>query len=333
MKDTNGRSFNMIKRGLLALMFGLAALFACSAMVVEAADFDLELESHKIINNYWNMTEALYILQEYPFKSPEVGNLERDYIEKARSYRTSCEAFNDEIVNHMREGSAERLFTFSNIYQAQSDIKKRAFDPAVKMIVEKITADSLNGDGALILLIPEKHRDSMLEDYFPGYGYADPNYLYRKGKEVRRELLHAYWKTEQKTIETTNYMEMTIAVELMASLEAQVDFLKILKLFEIEINGKLVAAAKVSFQVRTALVTTCQRKYERNKIWFELYHASKHYFWEPIWELCGETYNFFEEPSGEEVVIGSEIVPPPPIPPVDEDNKDIGDGYEQASLW
>ena len=99
----------------------------------------------------------------------------------------------------------------------------------------------------------------------------------------------------------------------------------------LHLNGKIVAAAKVSFQVSKTLITTCQRKYERSKVWFELYHASKDYFWEPKWELCGETYDFFEEPSGEEIVIGTEIVPPP-LPPA-ADNEDNDDNYEQALVW
>ncbi len=311
----------------------VAVFVVCSGMSAWATESDIELEGYKLINEYWNMLEAKYVLEAYPFKSPEIGDLERDYVVKARTYRNSTEELARVISSKMKDGDVDMFNSFSSFYKTHERFLKRALDPAVKSLVDRIQSDSINDSGSMIRCIPEKYRSNITQEYFPGYGYADPKYIYRKGTEVRRELMHAYWKTEQETIQTTNYMEMTIAVELMASLEAQVDFLKILKLFEIEINGKIVAAAKVSFQVSKTLVTTCQRKYERNKVWFELYHAKKDYFWEPQWEKCGETYEFFEEPTGEEVVIGSEIQDPPPIPPADNNDGEYDDEYTRRFTW
>ncbi|MDP7421392.1 MAG: hypothetical protein QGH40_05920, partial [bacterium] len=186
------------------------------------------------------------------------------------------------------------------IYKELEPVQKRALDPIVPIIVEKITTDAVNESGELISLIPEEHRDNLYHEYFPGYGEGDHHYRYRKGRETKREFLSSFWKTEQEVIESTEYREMVIKASLLSQLEAQVECLKVLKLFEIEINGQIVAAAKVSFQLKHSLITECRRMYANNKIWFELWRKDKLDLWGDEYELCGETYEFKEEPAGEE---------------------------------
>jgi len=270
---------------------------------------DTVLEGHQIIRAYWEKLDAWYAVEEYPYEdSSEIGQLEQTYVEKARSYRNRCEDFARQVISTMKRDDIKLFYALSACYKKLHRLQKRALDPVASMIVEQIQADLLNNDGTLIALIPEEHQGNILREYFPGYGYSDPRYKHRKGRETKREFIQAFWKTEKETIQSTNYMEMTIEASLLPQLETQVQFLKILKLFNIEINGQIVAAAKVSFQVTKTLVTECRVRYAKNKVWFELWRKDKLDLWGNTWELCGETYEFFEEPTGEEIVTSTRFL-------------------------
>jgi len=265
------------------------------------------MDSYLLIHKYWDVLEVKYKFEELAFPNKaKIGDLEKEYIIKARDLKNFADEFAKRLIASMTSKNRKEFIDFSKFYKTMKFYNKWALDIVVKQLLEKHIFDMINQNPKID---KEKEEEAFLKEYFPGYGYTDPSYIYRKGKEVERKLLQAFWKTEKETVQSTNYMEMTITAELLAKLEAQVEFLKIIKLFNIEINGKVVAAAKVSFQVKKTLETECKVKYEKNKVWFELWRAKKTYWSTPQWELCGKTYEFFEEPTGEQVVVDSKIKP------------------------
>jgi hypothetical protein len=269
-------------------------------------DSEIVMEAYKVINKYWAVIECKYRFEECPFNSDNAQDIEKEYIKSARELQLLSQNLSIKIINSLEKNDKKSLSDIVSVYLSYKkalrtplyDVADRILNWMVKTELEKY-AGSENDYNALEL------RKQLEQEFFPGYGYADPGYLYRKGLELERQLLQTFWKTEKEIIEANSYMELVIKAELLSNLQSQVSFLKILKLFDIEIDGKIVAAAKVSFQLKKTLVTQARIKYEKNKVWVELYKASKDFWLTPKWTLAGKTYILLDEPTGQEVIVNS----------------------------
>lgn len=301
--------------GLFAALFALIIIGAGSSAMAVIPQIDpnsaTTYECFTLIDMYWNMCEAKYRFEEAPFNSDPANELQKAYIKIAREVKTFSGVIAEKAIQAYDTNDQKVLGDIVAVYLSFKKALRAPLYGVADQVIDHIAMALFNKNGGDLATI----RKQVEQEYFPGYGYSDPSYMYRKGMEVERKFLQAYWKIERETIEATNYMELVIQAELVASLQAQVDFLKILQLFKIEISGKLVAAAKVSFQTKTTLTTECKVKYEKNKVWFELSRARKDYWMEPKWEVCGKTYLFLEEPTGEEIVSDlPQISTPAPAP-------------------
>jgi hypothetical protein len=58
----------------------------------------------------------------------------------------------------------------------------------------------------------------------------------------------------------------------------------------------------VTFQRIKSIVTKTNRKFEINKVWFELLRAESSFWSDGDWEYVGKTYEILQEPTGEAVV-------------------------------
>lgn len=64
-------------------------------------------------------------------------------------------------------------------------------------------------------------------------------------------------------------------------------------------------SVKVSFQASQNIVIKAKRRFEVNKIWFELLRAKGDPWWTTTpWEVCGRTYEIVNEPTGDVDVFG-----------------------------
>lgn len=134
------------------------------------------------------------------------------------------------------------------------------------------------------------------DTYFPGYGYAEPGYAYRKGLELAREPRGSTWVSEDKTIQASASAELEISASLLPHFR------------ELERTGAIRnlvvhrarVGLRITFEASQNLVIKTRRRFEVSKIWFELKRAKGDAWWTTgPWEVVGRTYEIVDEPTGD----------------------------------
>ncbi len=240
--------------------------------------YDMELKVYGIVNDHWQAVDAL-----------EQGEREI-YMQKMNDIEES----KDKLVQAITS-SKENKERFVEVFNNLPDESKHLF------------AD----------IAQELNSQTRSEDLFPGYGYAEPGYYYRRGVEVRKELLQKFWKVEERTFESNYkyrfYIELKLSTQMQQTAEAggNIEGFDVKGVYGIEVNGEIKECAEVEFSTKETLRTKCIIAYEKNKTWYELYRAEKGMWdWLPwtdlTWEECGETYLIHEEATDTEVMIEAE---------------------------
>lgn len=292
----------MAKR--LLLVFTLF-IFSMSGLV--ASDFAMQTkksddpvtkilnDGFELISHYWQIVDY-----RYKFEAGEIGNNKRGIEESefVEAYLKVLDKYNW-VVKRATKRLVKKFniedpvfISFSEFYKSQPAFLKEALDPVVKGLVANYQQ-----------LSPTSDTKTFLREYFPGYGYGDPKYKYRKGKEVDREFLYARWLEESRTISQSKVVELVVEVSLVAGLQEKYPDARVIgKAFPINIGGKIVMAVKVTWNNSTQITTRTKKKIGHYKIWFELWRAKK--TWGSAeWELTGKTYELLEEATGEEVTV------------------------------
>lgn len=145
--------------------------------------------------------------------------------------------------------------------------------------------------------------------FYPGYGAADPDYHYRKGKELTVELVKAEWVIHRLTIFAKEKRKMVVSNDLLAMLRQQMPDLKAGRPFPAQLSAQIVTAVQVEFTANVTLFFRSEVKMGRHKVWFELFRA-KRTFWPWLeWEPCGKTYEFHDWPVSDEVGTEFRVLP------------------------
>lgn len=144
--------------------------------------------------------------------------------------------------------------------------------------------------------------------YFPGWGYAQPGKIYKLGREVKREFLHAFWEKEERLEKTVEHKEFMVDIKVLAKLKAAIPELVVGAKMEVEIGGNVHFVYKVSFHKEVTIKTTQQIKKGVERVWFELHEADKPWPWQdPKWEKVGQTYQHHTNPTGEQVIVDVDV--------------------------
>jgi hypothetical protein len=235
----------------------------------------------------------------------EVRNLSNNLLDSKESRNLYTEAQAD-YVRKSRQCAREMVQAgewqeFSDFYKTLDDVNKES----LHFVVEGIISEAFYNDEASAELL--KGRG---EDYFPGYGYGKPGYTYRKGQELEREHLYAYWQDEEITEENAMEKELMMDVKLVIKLQIALgeEFLQELGKFEILIDEEIHMVSKVKISKKVTMKTKQKRKFAYEKVWFELWEAQKKWFGSLDWKKVGKTFQFDRMPTGEDVIIAAEII-------------------------
>ena len=179
-------------------------------------------------------------------------------------------------------------------------------------------ARDLGATAYLQVPLPEEAGD--FKEYFPGYGYAEPGYRYRRGKELGRDYKGDFWQYEEHTYQKETTHSIMVSLDVLAILKSLlgqglITNLQISGPQEIPVNGAFVVAYEATFTTKESMTTKAQRQYEIYRVWFELFRTKKD-IWNPetAWELCGKNYQIMYEPTG------SIFMPDWPLPEDEDDD-------------
>ncbi|HNW36963.1 MAG TPA: hypothetical protein PKM25_18635, partial [Candidatus Ozemobacteraceae bacterium] len=254
--------------------------------------FDLQTKAFQLVQQHWLSADRLLAYVNDPTDANlELYNKTLE-IQKKQSVELA------KFVQATFDEDSDTLEALSDIYKSLDPAARTAFYAVLGVLKADIVQD-----------VHSKITPEQFREYFPGYGYTEPGYKYRKGREVERENKGVTWQSEEHSIQTNFQAELTISLDILDILKGMatggvIKNLKILDQFETNVNGQPLICAKVSFQVIKTITTRTNRKFDVNKIWFELLRAKSSGWSNGPWEVCGKTYQIINEPTGEEVVTG-----------------------------
>ena len=291
-------------RLMIVTVLALAAFAAPSYAVDKLEDLSNSLvnDSWQLVTGYWNIVDLRCQFNE--LKGVPEDQLIKIYKAEVSAFEKTSRVLANRVIKGLRKSDKRSLELLSEFYVARKDYEKPAFEVAVREIVDFIKAEL--AAGRLSGIDPKRIEDNGRgNEYFPGYGYGDPSFIYRKGLQVEESVISTYWQEETKTWESNKHFEGTIEFKLAAELRPKVDhYQELSEPFKLDVGGHILLVIKVSFDVRESLVTKATKQYAVHKIWFELFRADRNYWSSPKWELCGKTYELRDEPTGMVATIG-----------------------------
>lgn len=286
-----------LNRLFLVISLFLAA-FTVNLSAFEGVDVDHPLfpAQQKIfqsVSDYWTVQELFvnYISDQ----SEENQNKWNAAIE--RHTKEGVE-IGKKVMQSVKKTQYGHLELLSDIFKSLPNGAKNALYPTLGYMNFEITHKSDE------FLTEEKFRE-----YFPGYGYSEPGFKYRKGRELDREYKGVTWVLEEHSISTTWNVNLTVSIDVVNILTGMltggmIKNLQVSEQFTMNVGGQPMIVCNVSFQRIKAITTKTNRKFEINKVWFELLRAKSSWGSNVNWEPVGKTYEILQEPTGEEVVTG-----------------------------
>ncbi|MDD2715266.1 MAG: hypothetical protein PHW04_05165 [Candidatus Wallbacteria bacterium] len=252
----------------------LALLFAVNA----ATTSDMERRVFSMVNDYWKAVDLIS-------KNPELNLTAMDKV------KAEADLIANEIITALEKDDALPYYNFVKLYN-RSDIRKAPeFTAPLNLIADQV-------------IEYKKARDLTPDSYFPGYGYADPNFVYRRGEEASTEVLSVYWKRIERTLEAGKKFSMQIEVGASAQFGGSADVKEIGPRETVNIGGSIKEVVMCEITVKDTIKTLCTIKYQNVKTFFKLYKAEKTWWGmsHGDWIECGKTYQIFDEESGLPVV-------------------------------
>lgn len=298
----------MKKLGLWMVLAAVLLAFPVGACAADARLEDMRnhlvRDSYDLIACYWKVLDLRYQFNE--LKGTPEDLLVTNYKSEMNRFERLSRNLATRVIKALRTDNRADLEFLSELYASKEIFEKPAFEVVVRDILAFLKAEASEGR---IIVDPKLIDDVVYQEnratYFPGYGYADPKYIYRKGLVVDDQTISTYWQEETKVWESNKHFEGVIDFKLAAELKASTsNFRELSEPFKLDIGGHLTLCIKVSFDVKESLTTKATKQYAVHRIWFELFRADRNYWSQPKWELCGKTYELRDEPTGMVATIG-----------------------------
>lgn len=254
--------------------------------------FPLQNQVFSTIHQYWLVQDLFEKLA-----TDHSSQAAADYKKATDIFQKQSVDLGKKVLAQIDEPNRESLTAMSDIYKSLEPLARQSLYPSLATLRNQIAME-----------FKSPLTDKEFREYFPGYGYTEPGYKYRKGREIERENKGTTWQSEEHSITSTFSVEVTVTLDLLNILKGMVTSGAIKNLesgtpYEVNVNGTPMFVVKVSFTVVKSIVTKTNRKFEVNKIWFELLRSKDSGWGNPgTWEPVGKTYEIINEPTGEEVV-------------------------------
>lgn len=255
---------------LVAAMFLVALSFTAYSQ-----EFDVQMDLHRIIEKKWQMNEKIAENESYMSIYVELNKEVSNYI--------------DNMIQLYRDKDYDKIKEFANEFK-------------------KLDVDSKNFVYSEILSILKEYENIRGEQYLPGYGYTDSDYMYKLGKETDSKVTQTYWKKEKKRIESGKkyrfYVKMEVSGEIGASIggSSNMAAFKITGEAHFKVNGKLEKFSEVEMTTNTTVETETLLMYQKKQVWFEVLRAKKGNN-NPTWEMDGTCYLYKEFPADTEIIL------------------------------
>ncbi|MDD2717865.1 MAG: hypothetical protein PHW04_18410 [Candidatus Wallbacteria bacterium] len=258
----------------------LTTLIMTAVFTGAYADSGLESLLFKLARNYYAGMEKIYQKVECNRLSAEDMDL---ILEPVKS---EAALISDRVIEKMKKSDNSEYNELVKLYNKHVKAAPELREPF------NLVADDV--------VEYQKSLGLMRQEYFPGYGYAEDGpygYKYRKTNELSLEVISVYWKKVDETIENGKTKKLVLEVELAANFDPGAVLKAVGIPFEIKVEGKTKMVCEYEVTAKKTTTTSCNKKMQTVKIWFQLQRAKKVWpFWGK-WKDCGKTYDMVEEES------------------------------------
>jgi hypothetical protein len=264
-------------------MRNLLFAFMLVALIIVAPAFSnastLNTQVNQMITTYWEANNALYAKDM------------KAYLSKNDQLREQANVISAEIIKGLKNNDNTLFNEYVKIY---NELKSPETLSVLNMVADQVKEYSHT-------------RDLTPGTNFPGYGYAEPGYVYRRGEELPNpQVLSVYWKKITKTYQKGTKFHVNVEVGANANFGGNAD-VKLVGKGTVNIGGQIKNVNEYEVTVNETTNTACTVKYQKKKVWYVLYKAKKS-IWSSIgfgsytWTKCGKTYVIIEEESGLPVI-------------------------------
>jgi len=280
--------------GIVLVCLALNPVFAFDGVAPDHKSFRYQTLVFNNVHQFWVVNEL------YAQMAQQGEATDKNVVDK---YNQACEIYQKQsaelgrVILSTLDDNREIISLVSDIYKSFDTNSRVALYPALNVVFQAVVAE---WRGPL--------TEAEFREYFPGYGYTEPGFKYRKGREIDREYKGQTWQSEEQSVTTTWNVELTVTLDVLNILKGWLSggIIKNLVVKEQTTTsmggGEPMIVFKVTFQLVKAIVTKTNRKFEVNKIWFELLRAKSSGYSTGPWEVCGKTYEIVHEPTGEDIV-------------------------------
>ncbi|MDN5279836.1 MAG: hypothetical protein PWR01_3801 [Clostridiales bacterium] len=282
---------------LTVILFALVSLQAMAFDGLLPGDklYPAQERIFEAISEYWQVQENFV---QY-VKDPTEANA-KILDDSVELHKNNSVIIGKKVLASIKKNQHAEIELLSDIYKSLPNGARNALYPTLGYIKVEINQENEK------FISEEKFRE-----YFPGYGYSEPGYKYRKGRELDREYKGVTWQSEEHSISTTWNVNLTISIDLLNIISGlltsgAIKDLKVGEQYSMNVGGQPMIVCNVSFQRIKSIVTKTNRKFEINKVWFELLRAKSSFWSDDDWQVVGKTYEILQEPTGEAVVTGIE---------------------------
>ena len=257
-----------------------------------------------VIINHLNITNEIFNLSR-TLSEQTANGLQLIHYNDTISYEDELNLLIEKILKN-EEFIEIYVFEISEVFYQNED------NPLINQVILDLLP-KLNQE------IYSRYRTNI-PTYLEGYGYTDPDYFYRYGRELGIETVQEFWKTQSRFIETINTYEFYIRSELITTIQqnsglsGNIEEFKVTGEAKYEINGKLESFSKVEMKVTERIETRTLRLYETRRVEVELLRAPKGYFsWlfngmKFKFEVIGSVYTYQERFANTEIILEPEIL-------------------------
>ncbi|MFZ2956030.1 MAG: hypothetical protein WA705_03940 [Candidatus Ozemobacteraceae bacterium] len=291
-----------LKLVVVLLLVGLSPVFAFDGLTPADRLFGLQNQVFQIIDQQWHVNDLLMQAQDNP---TDVATLEA-YEKAAGQLEKNHKNLGRVITKALTEKDHQTLDLVASIFRSLETGARQSIFPALQMA----RAES---EMAVV-------AESRFSDYFPGYGYPEPGFKYRRGRETSRENTGTTWQLEEHTIASSKSLKMTVTLDVLAILKSLFALGKIGGLVighehQSSHNGALMVVIDVAFSTTETIFTKTNRKYDISKVWFELLRSSDaNWHNNGTWIAVGNTFQIMTDPTGETVTTQVELPGQNPAP-------------------
>lgn len=291
-----------LKMLVVLLVLGMSPVFAFDGLAPADRLFGLQNQVFQVIDQHWRVNDLLGQAQATP---KDVAAL-KAYEQAAGKLEKNGHDLGKVVIKALAEKDHQTLDLVGSIFRSLETGARQAIFPVLQMARVETEMNTV--------------AKNTFAEYFPGYGYPEPGFKYRRGHETSREYKGTTWQFEEHTIATSRSVKLTVTIDVLGILKQLFSLGKIGGLIIGQehtsyYNGAPMIVVEVAFSTSETIFTRANRKYDVNKVWFELLRSSDA-GWNNngTWKAVGKTYQIMMDPTGEAVTTQVELPGQNPAP-------------------